>query len=64
MMKGIHHLIDEISECEVESAQRAADGASETFSTTFAVSGFESPKTKGRRKRKPTRTRSKTKRAT
>jgi DNA-binding transcriptional ArsR family regulator len=52
LQKSIRRLIREIEDSEVESAQRAADGEGETFPTTFGVLGFESPKPRGRKRRK------------
>jgi hypothetical protein len=44
MQTAIRRVIAEVEDCEVESAQRAANGESETFPATFGVLGFESPK--------------------
>ena len=45
---SIRRLIEEVSDFEVESAQRVADGQSKTFPTTFGILGFESPKSSSR----------------
>jgi len=41
---AIRRLINEVSDFEVESVQRVAEGGGECTPTTFAVAGFESPK--------------------
>ena len=52
MQGSIRRIIREAEECEVESAQRAANGESETFPATFGVLGFESHKKPNRQRRK------------
>jgi hypothetical protein len=58
---AIRRLIGEVSDFEVESAQRAADGEGALFSTTFGVLGFESPKRGSRKRRKRAKAKSKKK---
>ncbi len=52
MQAAIRRVIREAEDCEVESAQRVANGESETFPATFAVLGFESPTKPNRDRRK------------
>jgi DNA-binding transcriptional ArsR family regulator len=44
MQAAIRRVIGEVEDCEVESAQRVANGEGETFPATFGVLGFESPR--------------------
>jgi DNA-binding transcriptional ArsR family regulator len=59
MQGAIRRVIGEVEDFEVESAQRAAEGESETFPATFGILGFESPMSNSRKQR----TRAKTKKA-